>query len=103
MQRAFFELRFEPRIGMEINSNETIKQAVMAGLGIAFISGHTVATELSDGRLISLDIQGMPIVRQWYVVWRKERPLLPPAIALSEYFSSSSSRFLPKALGRKSR
>jgi LysR family transcriptional regulator, low CO2-responsive transcriptional regulator len=103
IQRAFSEHRFEPRIGMEIDSNETIKQAVMAGLGVTFVSGHTVATELSDGRLIALDIQGMPIVRQWYVVWRKERPLLPPAMALSEYFSSSFSRFLPKVFGRKSR
>ncbi len=36
----------EPRIGMEIGSNETIKQAVMAGLGIAFISAHTIAAEI---------------------------------------------------------
>ena len=36
---------------MEIGSNETIKQAVIAGLGVAFISAHTVATELDDGRL----------------------------------------------------
>ncbi len=101
MQRAFSELRFEARIGMEIDSNETIKQAVMAGLGVAFISGHTVASELADGRLIALDIQGMPIVRQWYVVWRKDRPLLPAAMALSEYFSTSSSRFLPRVPTRK--
>jgi DNA-binding transcriptional LysR family regulator len=37
----------EPRIGMEIGSNETIKQAIMAGLGIAFISAHTIALRLT--------------------------------------------------------
>ena len=36
---------FTPNVGMEIGSNETIKQAVIAGLGIAFISAHTVAVE----------------------------------------------------------
>ncbi len=39
-----------PRFGMEISSNETIKQAVMAGLGIALLSAHTCAMELEAGR-----------------------------------------------------
>ena len=42
---------FVPKIRMEIESNETIKQATMAGLGIAFISAHTVAVEIQRGRL----------------------------------------------------
>ncbi|MEJ2431928.1 MAG: LysR family transcriptional regulator [Pseudolabrys sp.] len=50
----------KPRIGMEIGSNETIKQAVIAGLGIAFISGHTIASEIHDGRLVVLDVKGLP-------------------------------------------
>ena len=49
----------EPRIGMEIGSNETIKQTVMAGLGIAFISAHTIAAEIG-GRLAILDVAGLP-------------------------------------------
>jgi molybdate transport repressor ModE-like protein len=95
MQRTFTNERFEPKVGMEIDSNETIKQAVMAGLGVAFISGHTVATELADHRLIALDIVGMPIVRNWYVVNRRDRALLPPALALAKFLSNESGRFLP--------
>lgn len=41
-ERFLAQHGIEPRIGMEIGSNETIKQAVMAGLGIAFISAHTI-------------------------------------------------------------
>lgn len=48
---------------MEIGSNETIKQAVTAGLGIAFISGHTIAAEIEDRRLVILDVVGLPAKR----------------------------------------
>ncbi|NBR12304.1 MAG: LysR family transcriptional regulator, partial [Alphaproteobacteria bacterium] len=57
----------------EMTSNETIKQAVMAGMGIAFISAHTIAMELELGRLKILDVEGMPIRRQWYGVTRSDR------------------------------
>jgi LysR family transcriptional regulator, low CO2-responsive transcriptional regulator len=96
MHRSFADRGFEPNIGMEIDSNETIKQAVMAGLGVAFISGHTVATELAEGRLVALDILGLPVVRRWYVVYRRDRALLPPALALANFLSQESRRFLPR-------
>jgi molybdate transport repressor ModE-like protein len=96
MHRSFADRGFEPNIGMEIDSNETIKQAVMAGLGVAFISGHTVATELSDGRLVALDIVGLPVVRRWYVVYRRDRAMLPAALALANFLSRESRRFLPR-------
>jgi LysR family transcriptional regulator for metE and metH len=98
MQRFLDDAVFQPKIGMEIDSNETIKQAVMAGLGIAFISGHTVASEIEHGRLIALDIEGLPMVRQWFVVRRVDKPLLPPAQALLEFLSQEAVRFLPTAI-----
>lgn len=52
----------------EMHSNETIKQAVMAGLGIAVLSAHTVANELETGRLVALDLPGFPIIRHWFIV-----------------------------------
>jgi DNA-binding transcriptional LysR family regulator len=95
MQKYFEDNGFFPKIGMEIDSNETIKQAVMAGLGVAFISGHTVATEIADGRLVALDVVGLPMMRQWFVVYRRDRHLLPPATALLDFLSSQSAQFLP--------
>ena len=81
MEQLFETTELQPKIGMEMSSNETIKQAVIAGLGIAFISAHTVATELADGRLVILDVAGLPVVRQWFVLKRKDKVLLPPAQA----------------------
>ena len=56
MEQLFEAARISPKIGMAMSSNETIKQAVIAGLGIAFISAHTVATELDERRLVTLDV-----------------------------------------------
>ncbi|MFC5066907.1 LysR family transcriptional regulator [Flaviflagellibacter deserti] len=98
MERFFQEAGVEPKIGMEIGSNETIKQAVMAGLGLSFISAHTVAIEIADGRLALLDVEGLPVIRQWFVVKRSAKRLLPPAAALSEFLASHGAEFLPTAL-----
>src|SRR5260221_13685246 len=66
MEQLFESAGVRPKIGMAMSSNETIKQAVIAGLGIAFISAHTVATELDERRLVTLDVEGLPTVRQWF-------------------------------------
>ena len=53
---------------LEMDSNETIKQAVMNGLGVALISAHTVLHELASGRLVTLKAAGTPILRKWYLL-----------------------------------
>jgi DNA-binding transcriptional LysR family regulator len=83
--------------GIELGSNETIKQAVMAGLGVALISAHTIAAEIADGRLVTLDIEGLPIVRQWFVLHRADRPLSPAARAFQEFAKRRGAEFLPKS------
>ncbi len=83
-----------------MSSNETIKQAVIAGLGIAFISAHTVATELDERRLVTLDVAGLPVVRQWFVLCRKDKVLLPPARAMLDFLSARGAQFLPRTHGR---
>ncbi len=95
MERFFEQAGVAPRYGLEIDSNETIKQAVMAGLGVAFISAHTVAAELADGRLVKLDVRGLPLVRTWYVMRRLDRRQLPAARALQEFIVANRADFLP--------
>jgi LysR family transcriptional regulator, low CO2-responsive transcriptional regulator len=55
---------------IEMSSNETVKQAVMADLGISFVSLHTVGLELAHGELCVLNVHDTPIIRTWYVVSR---------------------------------
>lgn len=85
----------QAEIGMELGSNETIKQAVMAGLGIALISAHTVSVELSEGRLAMLDIDGLPIVRHWFIVRRADKQLMPAAQSLWDFLAGEGHSFLP--------
>ena len=82
--------------GMEIGSNETIKQAVMAGLGIALISAHTVAVELETGRLVQLDVISLPVMRTWQVIRRPEKELMPAGRALWDFMITKGAEFLPQ-------
>jgi LysR family transcriptional regulator, low CO2-responsive transcriptional regulator len=79
LEQAFAEAGVVPRLEMEIASNETIKQAVAAGFGVAFLSRHCVLQELAFGRLAILRVRGFPVMRQWYVVHTRGRRL--PRIA----------------------
>ncbi len=96
MQRTFEEAGFTPHIAMEMNSNETIKQAVMAGLGIAFLSAHTFALEQEVGQLATLDVRGLPAMREWFAVRRADKRMLPPAEQLWEYLTTRGKDFLPR-------
>jgi DNA-binding transcriptional LysR family regulator len=100
MEQLFESGNVRPTIGMTMSSNETIKQSVIAGLGIAFISAHTVATELDERRLVTLDVDGLPVIRQWFVLARKDKVLLPPAQAMLDFLSASGAQFLPRTHGR---
>lgn len=96
MERRLSEAGVTPKVEIEIGTNETIKQAVIAGLGISFLSAHTVSYEIADGRLVELDVVGMPEMRQWHVVKRADKRLLPAAEALRAFLVSEGERFLPE-------
>jgi DNA-binding transcriptional LysR family regulator len=96
MEQFFQKSNINPKIGMEMDSNETIKQAVIAGLGIAFISQHTVSHELDEGRLVALKVAGLPVIRQWHAIRRTDKLLLPPAQAMLDFLGKEGSHYLPK-------
>jgi LysR family transcriptional regulator, low CO2-responsive transcriptional regulator len=85
MAAFFAKHRFEPRETMEMSSNETIKQAVMADMGIALLSLHTVGLELRNHLLAIVHVEGTPIMRTWNVVHLMSRVLSPAAEAF-RYF-----------------
>lgn len=95
--------RYLDRIGegaayrsIEMGTNETIKQAVMAGLGVALISAHTIVPELEAGRLKILKLEGTPIIRQWYLIRLQDRELSPVAAAFREFLLELKGAYLPK-------
>ena len=69
------------------------------GAGIALISAHTIALEVEQKRLAVLDVEGMPIRRQWFSVSRAERTLTPVMKAFEDFLLARGSTFLPKVEG----
>jgi DNA-binding transcriptional LysR family regulator len=88
MEVFFSEHGLAPAIAQEMTSNESIKQAVMAGMGLAFISLHTVSLECQTGHLALLDVKGLPIVRTWYVVHTASKLLSPAASAFLAFMQT---------------
>ena len=85
MDRFFQDQRVQPRIAMEMPSNETIKQAVMAGMGLSFLSLHTLGLELRCGLIELVPVRDTPILRSWNIVNMQSKMLSPAAEAL-RYF-----------------
>jgi len=85
MDAFFREHRVEPRLQMELASNETIKQSVMAGMGLSFLSLHTVGLELRTGLLAWVEVEGTPVLRSWNLVHLLSK-LLSPAAEAFRYF-----------------
>ncbi|MFV2060935.1 MAG: LysR family transcriptional regulator [Gammaproteobacteria bacterium] len=79
---------------MELGSSEALKQAVMAGLGIAVVSLHCVQLELEAHKLVVLDVEEFPIKRRWYAVHLKGRKLSLVARTFLEFILEESHHIL---------
>jgi len=83
--KIFDEFGKRPHVRMELGSNEAIKHAIVGGLGVAVLSLHTLALEGVDGPVAILDVEGFPIMRQWYLVHPKGKELSLVAQAFLEF------------------
>ncbi len=97
MQRFFSEHGVSLSTGMEMTSNEAIKQAVEAGLGLGIVSIHTLELELETNRLVILNVREFPILRHWYVVQRRGKRLSPVAQAFKDFVIDDVSGMLASA------
>jgi len=64
-----------PTVRMELGNNEAIKHAIAGGLGLSVLSLHTLSLEGVDGAVAILDVEGFPILRDWYIVYPKGKEL----------------------------
>lgn len=78
--------------GMVLGSTETIKQAVMAGLGISAVSRHSVTLEMATQCLVELPVQHFPLLRSWYVVHHRSKQLSPVAQAFVDFILDHQDR-----------
>jgi DNA-binding transcriptional LysR family regulator len=96
MERHFAAHGVVWRAGSELGTNEAIKQAVRAGLGLGVVSAQTVELEVETARLVVLKVDSFPIVRRWYVLHRSRRRLAPAAAAFRDLLLQALPRPAPR-------
>lgn len=92
IERFFAEHDARVSATMDMSSNEAIKQAVQAGLGLGILSLHTLEMELTLKRLALLDVESFPIIRKWYIVHRTGKRLSPVATAFKEFLLANAAQ-----------
>lgn len=100
MERIFAEHQIQPRISMEVETNEAIKQAVQAGMGLGILSLHSIELELETGRLAMLNVEHFPLLRHWFVAHRSNKRLSSAASAFKEFLLEDAKnviRPMPKS------
>ena len=90
MESMFKKYSIEPNVSTQLSGNESIKQAVEAGLGLALVSFHTVDLELKANRLATLDVQHFPILKKWHIGRRSGKQLSATAHVFWEFVLAES-------------
>jgi DNA-binding transcriptional LysR family regulator len=96
MREVFGRQFSKLHIAMQIHSTETIKQAVVAGMGIAFLSAHTIGLDLRAGNLVVLDVQDFPATLHWYLVHNRTKRLPPVAVAFKEFLLQEGASLIER-------
>jgi LysR family transcriptional regulator, low CO2-responsive transcriptional regulator len=96
LESLFQEAGLPLQVCMQVGNNSAIKQGVAAGLGIALISRVAIGMELETNRLVILDVEGFPIMRQWRLVHIKEKNLSATARAFKSFLLQNAERRIRK-------
>lgn len=96
MEKFFAQHNIHMTTGMEVSSDEAIKQSVQAGLGLGIMSRDAIQNEINLGHLIMPDVLHFPIMRQWYVMHRKGKRLSPIAQAFKTFLLEEAAQILKK-------
>ncbi|MBL8385812.1 MAG: LysR family transcriptional regulator [Burkholderiales bacterium] len=100
VEAFWHEAGFVPRVRMELGSNEAIKHAVAAGLGISILSHHALDVDPAVAGLAVLDVEGFPLDDDWYFVHLRGRRLSVVARAFHDHVIAEMARLrqLPPGL-----
>ncbi len=96
---AFDRHGVEPKVRMELSTNEAIKQAILAGLGISILSRYTLGLDTEQAQLAELDVEGFPVERQWQFVYPVGKQVSPVARAFMDFVRAESTTLVQDHLG----
>ena len=99
--RLFDAHKLAPTIRMELGSNEAIKEAILAGLGITIMSRHTFGLDPESSRYLCLDVEGFPLENHWYFVYPEGKRLSSVARAFLDFARVEAKALVQESLGRR--
>lgn len=79
---------------MELNSNEAVKHAVIAGLGYSIMPLIGIRAELTNGELCIIPMKGLPLVTTWQLIWLKDKQLSPVALAYWNFIATAKEQIM---------
>lgn len=83
--KLFEQRGLTPRIRLELSDDEAIKEAILAGLGVAIMSRFTLGLEPEPSRLICLDVEGFPLENHWHFAYPVGKQLSATARAFMDF------------------
>jgi DNA-binding transcriptional LysR family regulator len=101
LQQFLDQHGIQPSFVMEMPSNEAIKHAVMAGMGVSVLSLHTITLEWNSGLLAAPAVPGLPLVRRWNVVHAAGKALSPAAEAFRYFILERGEAHLASLFARE--
>ena len=94
MERVFAQHKIQPHISMEMETNEAIKQAIQAGMGLGILSLHSIELELETKRLAMLNVEHFPLLRHWFVAHRSNKRLSNAALAFKDFLLTEAKQII---------
>lgn len=95
-EEMFARHGLQPRVKMELSTNEAIKEAILAGLGVSIMSRYTLGLGAEQNQLVTLDVEGFPLERHWYFVYPIGKQLSLLAQAFMDFTRQHVQQFVPK-------
>ncbi len=92
MQQFFAKEAIKPEVKLELTTNEAIKQAVVADIGMSIVSLLSIKNELSQNELKIIPVKGLPLESQWKLIWLKKKNLSPVALAFLDYVKQEKEK-----------
>jgi len=98
--RLFHERGLAPKVRMELGTNEAIKEAILAGLGVTIMSRHTFGLDPESSRYRCLDVEGFPLENHWYLAYPAGKQLSCVVRAFLDFARAQAKALVRDCLAR---
>jgi DNA-binding transcriptional LysR family regulator len=96
MERFFEANTISVNNKLKLTSNEAVKQAVIAGLGLSIMPLIGIKNELQKGDLQIIPVKGLPLMTNWNLIWQSQKSLSPIAKEYLKYIKEKKQDIIDR-------